>query len=331
MNNGVVNNESSDNMAVESTSRKRSSVELEDADHQSDSKRQRTTTLEPDATSTAPTAAHTTQPAYEVVRHPTVESMGRDGLRRSVTLALKHVGFDSATEEALEGFTETVETYMDGFIHQLKRLAHASRRSDPTPTDYETILRYHNLSLSSLKPHLKNPVPKQFLEPKFYDPIVENTTYLQSTPPILGDELDGRYEKEERTWIPKHFPSFPSKHTYRYTPAELPAKNTPKKREEALADARKAEMALRRIDRAAKITRQKELKEAAQRNALAKQRHEAWEDLMQSLLPKSRTAANEAAEVADHSTIVNANTKYGRKELPRTNRRALLEGANGQG
>ncbi|TGJ82387.1 hypothetical protein E0Z10_g6376 [Xylaria hypoxylon] len=333
MNNGNTNNEShNNNMAVESTSRKRLSVELEDADRQSRPKRQRTTTLDPDATSTAPTAptaVHTAQPAYEVVRHPTVESMGRDGLRRSITLALKHVGFDSATEEALEGFTETVETYMDGFIHQLKRVAHASRRSVPIPTDFEAILHYHNLPLSSLKPHLKNPVPKRFLEPKFYDPIVENTTYLQSTPPILGDELDGRQEKEERVWIPKHFPSFPSKHTYRYTPAEPPVKNTPRKREEALADARKAEIALRRIDRAAKITRQKELREAAQRDTLAKQRHEAWEGLIQSVLPKNRTA-DEAKEVADHSTIVNANAKYGRKELPRTNRRALLEGVNGQ-
>ncbi|KAF2968296.1 hypothetical protein GQX73_g5274 [Xylaria multiplex] len=331
--NNNTSDENNSTMVVKGISRKRSSVELDNADNQSRSKRQRTKTLEPDATSVAPTTipttVHTTQPAYEVVRHPTAESMGRDGLRRSITLALKHVGFDSATEEALEGFTETVETYMDGFIHQLKRLAHASRRSDPTPTDYEAILRYHNLPLSSLKPHLKNPIPKRLLEPEFYDPIVENTTYLQSTPPVLGDELDGKHEKEERAWIPKHFPSFPSKHTYRYTPAELPAKTTPKKREEALADARKAEKALRRIDRAAKITRQKELKEAAQRNVLAKQRHEAWEDLIQSVLPKGGPA-DEATEVADHSTIVNANAKYGRKELPRANRRALLEGTNGQ-
>lgn len=219
---------------------------------------------------------------------------------------------------------------MDGFVEQLKRVAHGARRSAPIPTDYEAILRYHNLPLCSLKPHLKNPVPKQLLEPTFYDPIVENTTYLESTPPVLGDELDGRYEKEERAWIPKHFPSFPSKHTYRFTPAELPAKNTDKKRTEALADARKAEMALRRIDRAAKLTRHKELKEVAQRNALTRQRHDAWEGLMRSLLPRSR-AADGANEVADHSTIVDSGAKYGRKELPRANRRAPVEGAGGKG
>jgi hypothetical protein len=219
---------------------------------------------------------------------------------------------------------------MEGFIDQLKRVAHASRRAEPVPTDVEAILRYYNLPLSSLKPHLQNPIPQRLLEPKFYDPVTENTAHLESSPPVLGDELDGRYEKEERPWIPKHFPSFPSKHTYRYTPAELPVKNTHKKREEALADARKGEMALRRIDRAAKITRQKELREAAQRNALTKQRHEAWEGLMKSLLPRSG-AANGATEVADHSTIVDFGAKYGRKELPRAKRRtAPLEGLNGQ-
>lgn len=218
---------------------------------------------------------------------------------------------------------------MDGFIHQVKRVAHGARRSDPIPTDFEAALRYHNLPLSSLKPHLKNPVSKKLLESTFYDPVIENTTYLESTPPVLGDELDGRYEKEERSWIPKHFPSFPSKHTYRYTPAKPPAKNTETKRAEAQADARKAEMALRRIDRAAKMTRQKELKEVAQRNALTKQRHEAWEDLMRSLLPAGRSADG-ATEVADHSTIVNAGAQYGRKELPRSNRRAPVESVGGQ-
>ncbi|GAP85754.1 putative bromodomain associated domain-containing protein [Rosellinia necatrix] len=308
-------------------SRKRSSVELEGVGPQSHSKRQRTTTLDTEAPSTVLDSGRTTEAAYESLRRPTAESMGRDGLRRSIALALDHVGFDSATEEALEGFTETVESYMSGFLDHLKRVAQAARRTDPIPTDYEATLRRHNLPLCSLKPHLKNPISKKLLEPAFYDPITENTTYLEATPPVLGDELDGKYEKEERPWIPKHFPSFPSKHTYRYTPAELPRKNTEKKRTEALADARKAEMALRRINRAAKLTRQKELREAAQRNALTKQRHEAWEGLMKGLLSTSRPA-NET-EVADHSTIINAGAKYGRKELPRTNRRAPLESASG--
>ncbi|KAI0388577.1 hypothetical protein F5Y17DRAFT_452258 [Xylariaceae sp. FL0594] len=304
---------------MDSISRKRTSLELDDADRQSHYKRQRAATLHSHGASIAP-SIKTTSAAYEVVKHPTAENLHRDSLRRSITLALRHVGFDAAHGDALEGFTEAVETYIAGFIGHIKRVAHASRRSDSIPTDFETALCYYNLPPSSLKPHLQNPIDKQYLDPTFYDPIIENTTYLESPPPVLGDELDGRYEKEERAWIPKHFPSFPSKHTYRYTPAELPVRKTQKKREEALADARKGEMALRRIDRAAKITRHNELKQTAERHALAKKRHGAWEGLMKSLLPK-HGAGTDASEIADHSTIVDAGAKYARKELPRTSRR----------
>lgn len=67
-------------------------------------KRQRTTI---ELNSVRPT---TEQMPYEVVNKPTAEDVGRDGLRRSIGLALQHVGFDAATNEALEGFTETVDT-----------------------------------------------------------------------------------------------------------------------------------------------------------------------------------------------------------------------------
>lgn len=43
---------------------------------------------------------------------PTTAELARAGLRRSITLVLKHVnaGFDSASEEAMESFTSVVET-----------------------------------------------------------------------------------------------------------------------------------------------------------------------------------------------------------------------------
>ncbi|KAI0146236.1 hypothetical protein GGR57DRAFT_479260 [Xylariaceae sp. FL1272] len=248
------------------------------------------------------------------------ETLGRDGLRRSIGLVLEHVGFDAAREDALESFTELVETYTITFINDIKQVANGSRRLNPTAADFDKVLRNYNIPISSLKPHLKNPVRKDKLEPTFYDPIAEDTTNLALPPIVLGDELDGKHEKEERTWIPAHFPSFPSKHAYRWTPAPPKEQNTPEKRAKAQADARKGEMALRRIDRAAKITRQKELKEVAQRGRFSKKRHDAWEDLMRSLLPNNG-GSNGALEIADHSTIVDAGAKYARKEIPRSHRR----------
>jgi hypothetical protein len=95
---------------MDSIPRKRTSLELEDADWQSHSKRQRTTTVETEQASTTLSSTNATSAAYEAVRHPTAENLHRDALRRSIALTLKHVGFDAANEDALEGFTEAVET-----------------------------------------------------------------------------------------------------------------------------------------------------------------------------------------------------------------------------
>lgn len=88
---------------MEGMSRKRSSSSF--GVHQNDrAKRQRTSTHKsepvlPDA-----------EPEYEAVNQPSSADVGRDGLRRAVVLSLQQVGFDSATNEALEGLTETVDT-----------------------------------------------------------------------------------------------------------------------------------------------------------------------------------------------------------------------------
>lgn len=192
-----------------------------------------------------------------------------------------------------------------------------------------------DISIDSLRPHLKNPLPKEKrekVEPEYYDPVIEDLYkefgVLNMSPLFVGHELDGTKEKEEKEWIPASFPGFPALHSYRYTPVKVTTGEPDKKRAEAVADARNSEKALRRIDRAAKISRQKELRELATRNPLSKQRSEAWEDLMKDLLPRNGTGSIGALDIADHSTIVNSSAKFLRKELPRTSRRGAAE-ANG--
>lgn len=214
-----------------------------------------------------------------------------------------------------------------GFVEHLKHTANAARRENPTPADFETILQRYNVPTSSLKPHLKNPVPKEKLVPKFYNPFTEHLKAIESSSKpsmFLGPELDGNAEKESKPWIPTSFPPFPSKHSYKFTPVEAPMRDLKRKRAEAAAEARKGEEALRRIDRAAKISRQKELKELANRNPLSKQRHQALEEVMKEFLPKSGSGGSggSALEIADHSMIVNAGAKYLRQEVPKASRQA---------
>lgn len=48
--------------------------------------------------------------AHKAPKVPTTAEMARSGLRRSITLALEQVGFESASEEAMESFSSIVET-----------------------------------------------------------------------------------------------------------------------------------------------------------------------------------------------------------------------------
>ena len=47
---------------------------------------------------------------YRGATRPNTDAFGRDGIRRACALALDHVGFESASTEALESYTTTVET-----------------------------------------------------------------------------------------------------------------------------------------------------------------------------------------------------------------------------
>lgn len=94
---------------MDSTSHKRSVSSLDTPNNQDDrAKRQRVSSVEePEATYECFVESDSESGA---VNQPTSEDLGRDGLRRSIALTLEHVGFDSASPEAMESFTAMAET-----------------------------------------------------------------------------------------------------------------------------------------------------------------------------------------------------------------------------
>jgi hypothetical protein len=203
--------------------------------------------------------------------------------------------------------------------------------------------------------------------------------------PVLGDDLSGTPEKESKQYIPQSFPSFPSIHTYRYTPEdveavtvadtwgdfevddpestqqtliaqgdpsqsqsqtqvarsqatrplapdEIPHGDPKKMREAAAKEAKAGEEALRRLMRASKIARQKDVWATAQRDPSRRTRYNLWEAAMRELIEDdARAAGRDLApgavhgamgrfEIADHSMIVDAASAWRRKEVPRNTR-----------
>ncbi|CAK7273754.1 hypothetical protein SEPCBS119000_005820 [Sporothrix epigloea] len=173
-------------------------------------------------------------------RRPAASSeadQARQGLRRALVLALDHVGFTSATSDAVESFLLMTETYIQSLAEDITRFSLAGRRSQPIPPDFEVALARFNLGTSALRPHLRNPVHSSKLVQRTAptaapDELPLNQLYQlhqlleprksdHGNIPLLGHELSGQPEKESKSYIPSSFPAFPSIHTYRNTPIDV--------------------------------------------------------------------------------------------------------------
>jgi len=195
------------------------------------------------------------------------------------------------------------------------------RRSQPTPLDYYYGLEQFDIPIASLKPHLKPPIPltksQIQLEPlPFVDEDLEKQKFKELTK-LLGKELDGAVDKEKRSHIPKKFIPYPSKHTYKFTPRDGKREtDTRKIRETAAKEARLGEEALRRLITVGKSGKANDVKKAAGRDTLSKQKHEQWERVMESFASLSAEQRSRDRVVEEDQTmIVNSESRFFRKGL----------------
>ncbi|KAL7781491.1 hypothetical protein V8C37DRAFT_398181 [Trichoderma ceciliae] len=253
---------------------------------------------------------------------PTLHHLARCGIQRSIAMVLTHDRFQSASPEALESFTEMVEFYLSSIIEEIKRLAVSSRREAPVPSDFETMLKHHNLSLSSLKPHIKNRLCNQDMPNRNIGVIAIDDTF--NSLPLLGTELSGQPDKESKLYIPSSFPGFPSTHTFRFTPQDNKrARDSKQIREDAAKSAQLGEDALRRLVRASKMRKQKEVKSLVERDTQGKERFRLWESTMKRFMGGDRFREHAGrVEIAEHSMLVNADIKFSRREVSRLSKKS---------
>jgi hypothetical protein len=246
--------------------------------------------------------------------------------------------------------------------------------------DFEAGLKRFNLTTTSLKPHKKPPIPKSRRLPS-WEPL-PTTDPIERDLPVLGSELDGEPDKAMKQYIPGSFPSFPSIHTYKYTPEsvdavtvsedwgsfnpeapsqtldgsqtqtqpqrplapdEIPHGDPKKMREAAAKEAKAGEGALRRLMRASKIAKQKEVWSSAQRQPARRDRYNLWEAAMRELIEDDTKSKGKEVipagmhgdkgrfEIADHSMIVNTEKRYYRQDVPRSGARKAAAAAAGHG
>jgi transcription initiation factor TFIID subunit 8 len=202
------------------------------------------------------------------------------------------------------------------FLSKVRSTMLNSRRSQPTPSDFQHALSKFDCPLLSLKPHLKPPAPKDETLIQM-EVMTEEVDQTYSTIKLLGDELSGESDRRLMTHIPTGFPAFPSKHTYKWTEKEPSRETDPRKiREEAAKSAKSAEEALRKFVNVSKAGKEKDVKKNASKDPRSKQRHDLWESTMQKFMagkPRLGQAEQTQRGEDDRSMVVNSERRYMRK------------------
>lgn len=136
------------------------------------------------------------------------------------------------------------------FASYVRQSMLSSRRLQPIPPDFEHALRQSFISVDDLPPYLKSLPAIEPVRTLLPSPPPEEDPFTGL--PSLGPVLSGEEDRVRSAYIPKHFPEFPSKHTYRHTPVFTEREHDPRKiRERATEDGRLGEEALRKLARAA--------------------------------------------------------------------------------
>ncbi|KAL4784772.1 transcription factor TFIID complex subunit 8 C-term-domain-containing protein [Aspergillus varians] len=179
------------------------------------------------------------------------ESYVTQVMNRVIGQSLRGSGFDIADPLAVESFRDAAEEYILRLSSYVRGSMLSSRRLQPIPHDFEYALKRHSLPVDSLVPHLKPPVKVETIPTQLPSPPPEEDDDFKILP-SLEPHLSGEDDRARSTFIPKHFPEFPSKHTYRHTPVFTEREQDPRKiRERAADDGRHGEEALRKLARAA--------------------------------------------------------------------------------
>ncbi|KAF1948972.1 hypothetical protein CC80DRAFT_540606 [Byssothecium circinans] len=225
-------------------------------------------------------------------------------MRRAIAIHLKGAGFASATPEVMESMRGMVDDYMTNFLATVRKSMSSARRTETVPHDWICALKSVGITGSSaLEDQLDTGgIPPPILQPQVAPPEPE-----EPAPPnlegLLGPELSGKADKDSRKYIPKHFPPFPSKHTYMATPVFPERESDPRRiREKAAADGIRAEESLRKLMAAQKAGLQNRKGGKRKQSARLKKTNEMWRAAMEACIKGDE--AREAKEKKQRNDLL---------------------------
>ncbi|KAL9103340.1 MAG: hypothetical protein Q9163_001606 [Psora crenata] len=234
-------------------------------------------------------------------------------LTRSICLALEAVGFEGVRPGALESFRLDVEECtihplslrssvllivldMAHFLSSVRQSMLSCRRVQAIPQDFLQALHTHQLSLRSLLPHLDPPVlPSKSQFPLQVDSSEENEFRQYRPISTLFKEVSG---VEAHSYIPKHFPDFPDKHTYQATPVYKSREQDARKiRERATEEGRLGEEALRKLVTAGISPSTEPARPKSAKLSLRAKRDQMWKETISAVVKEGHDSGGEIMDV----------------------------------
>ncbi|GAN04699.1 bromodomain associated domain protein [Mucor ambiguus] len=156
-----------------------------------------------------------------------------------VSIVAKETGFQGIEPQALEAFTSLLDSYVDKMLSSAHRFAELGNRAKPNIHDITRSLENSGVEISNFKEYLHTKVndTKTAKLKKKYFKTQKMTSTLESIPNFLpSDNEDSEDEAEDHTteggmptYVPRHLPSFPSKHSFRQTPIYINRPDDPQK------------------------------------------------------------------------------------------------------
>ncbi|CEP19129.1 hypothetical protein [Parasitella parasitica] len=139
-----------------------------------------------------------------------------------ISIVAKEIGFQGVQAQALEVFSNLLDSYMDKMLSSAHLFAELGNRAKPNIHDITRSLENAGIEISNFKDYLRTRL---------------NDTKTEFIPDFLpSDNEDSEDEAEDHTteggmptYVPRHLPLFPSKHSFRQTPIYINRPDDPQK------------------------------------------------------------------------------------------------------
>lgn len=200
---------------------------------------------------------------------------------------------------------------MKNFLADVRQSMLSCRRTQAIPQDFLQALHTHQLSLRSLIVHLDPPVPPSRSQFALESDDTKIEEGIDS--PLLAKILGKNQDKQSYSFVPRHFPDFPSKHAYKETPHFPEVERDPRRiRERVIEESRLGEEALRKLFNATsdQFSATQSKSSHGAENVRSKGEN-LWQEAMLAMAPECEKEPTIGSIDMDHDAIQYGHTSNG--------------------